>query len=415
MKIAKLFFPGIYEDAYVYMGRLFILTEKRTILVYNLDKLVDALEQDSEERANSLPIPTLMFSRNDWLSSSQFRSLLRNSDVSRSLFNAFEMFPRPYFEVDKEDFLLEEQDLGVSDPVILDALIYSKRLYMGATNGFYQIDMIWDEKGPVTLEKPIKRLDARCLNTSARYGTVNASCNEEGLFTFVDDFNWWKQEKSHMPQILADKSFRTSWIGTDIVNYPSYDHLDLFKSNSEETKIRLEPEGRVLTQIDSNSQDLSYLFEAAQMSYDISLEKIQFAFNSNNRLFLHNDTGNLHSIRLYRSENNMLQLGKDRRSKEPISRILSINPTKLGPVIETSDQVALVLDKNGQFITLSESGALMVRTFPRSKRLQNIVAIVDESGLLLVSLFDESEFEKKFSPRSGGPKFEEDPTLEDHP
>jgi hypothetical protein len=24
MKIAKLFFPGIYEDAYVYMGKLFI-------------------------------------------------------------------------------------------------------------------------------------------------------------------------------------------------------------------------------------------------------------------------------------------------------------------------------------------------------------------------------------------------------
>jgi hypothetical protein len=34
VKIAKLFFPGAYEDAYVYMGRLFILTEKRTILTY---------------------------------------------------------------------------------------------------------------------------------------------------------------------------------------------------------------------------------------------------------------------------------------------------------------------------------------------------------------------------------------------
>jgi len=76
MKIAKLFFPGIYEDAYVYMGRLFILTEQRTILVYDLDKLVNSLEQDSEKRVSgSLPIPTYMFSRNDWLSSSQFKSL----------------------------------------------------------------------------------------------------------------------------------------------------------------------------------------------------------------------------------------------------------------------------------------------------------------------------------------------------
>lgn len=82
-------------------------------------------------------------------------------------------------------------------------------------------------------------------------------------------------------------------------------------------------------------------------------------------------------------------------SKEAINRILSINSTKLGPVIETSDRVALVLDKNGQIFTLSESGALVVRTFPRSKRFQSMVAIVDENGVWLVSLFDKSEFEKK--------------------
>ena len=35
-------------------------------------------------------------------------------------------------------------------------------------------------------------------------------------------------------------------------------------------------------------------------------------------------------------------------SKETINRILSINSTKLGPVIETSDQVALVLGKKGK-------------------------------------------------------------------
>ncbi len=56
----------------------------------------------------------------------------------------------------------------------------------------------------------------------------------------------------------------------------------------------------------------------------------------------------------------------------------------------------------------------MVRTFPNSKRFRNLVAITDESGVFLVSLFDESEFERKLVNTS---LFGEDPAfdVEDHP
>jgi len=410
MKIAKLFFPGVYEDAYVYMGRLFILTEKRTILTYDLERLVNTIEQ----LFGSLPIPTYMFSRNDWLSNEQSRSLLRNSDMYRALWvTAFQKFSQPFLEVGEGDFFLGEQELDLSDPVILDILIYNRRLYLGATNGFYHVDLIWDEKGPITLEKSQKKIDARCLNTSAKYGTVNASCNEEGLIAFVDDFNWRKQGRGSIKYPLANKSCRTSWLGPNIVNYSDHNRLDLFKSSSEQTA-EAESEGKVLTAIESKGQDLRYLFEDAQVRYNIPMEEIQFTFNSNTRLFLHTNTGLLHSIQLSSPDNNgIIRLGKDQKSKEPIGRILSINSTKLGPVVETSDRVALV-GKNGQVFTLSETGALMVRTFPNSKRFRNLVAITDESGVFLVSLFDESEFERKLVNTS---LFGEDPAfdVEDHP
>jgi hypothetical protein len=409
MKIAKLFFPGAYEDAYVYMGRLFILTERRTILTYDLEKLVNSTEQ----LFGSLPIPTYLFSRNDWLSNDQSKSLLRNSDVYRALWvTAFQKFPQPFLEVGGGDFFLGEQELDISDPVILDILIYNRRLYLGATNGFYHVDLIWDEKGPITLEKSQKKTDTRCLNTSAKYGTVNASCNEEGLIAFVDDFNWRKQGKGSIKYPLADKSRRTSWLGPHIVNYSDHNRLNLFKSSSEQTA-EAESEGKVLTAIESKGQDLSYLFEEAQARYNIPMEEIQFTFNSNTRLFLHTNTGLLHSIQLSSPDNDgKIRLGKDEKSKESIGRILSINSTKLGPVVETSDRVALV-GKNGQFFTLSEAGALMVRTFPNSKRFRNLVAITDESGVFLVGLFDESEFERKLP---HAPLFGEDPALnEDHP
>lgn len=409
MKIAKLFFPGAYEDAYVYMGRLFILTEKRTILTYDLERLVNSIEY----LFGSLPIPTYLFSRNDWLSNDQSKSLLRNSDVYKALWvTAFQKFPQPFLEVGSGDFFLGEQELDISDPVILDILIYNRRLYLGATNGFYHVDLIWDEKGPITLEKSQKKIDTRCLNTSAKYGAVNASCNEEGLIAFVDDFNWRKQGKGSIKYPLADKSRRTSWLGPHIVNYSDHNRLDLFKSSSEQT-VEAESEGKVLTAIESKGQDLSYLFEEAQVRYNILMEEIQFTFNSNTRLFLHTNTGLLHSLQLSSPDNDgIIRLGKDEKSKEPIGRILSINSTKLGPVVETSDRVALV-SKNGQFFTLSEAGALMVRTFPNSKRFRNLVAITDESGVFLVGLFNESEFEKKLSHT---PLFGEDPAFnEDHP
>ena len=408
MKIAKLFFPGAYEDAYVYMGRLFILTEERTILTYDLERLVNTIEQ----LFGSLPIPTYLFSRNDWLSNDQSRSLLRNSNVYRALWvTAFQMFPQPFLEVGGGDFLLGEQQLDITDPVILDMLIYSRRLYVGATNGFYHADMIWNEKGPITLEKSQKKIDARCLNTSAKSGTVNASCNEDGLVTFVDDLDWRKQGRAGTKYALAHKSCRTSWLDSNIVNYSDHNHLDLFKSSSEQTTHK-EGEGKVLTAIESKSQDLSYLFDNAQNMYDILKDEIQFTFNSNNGLFLHTNTGFLHSIGLNSPDNNgIVRLGRDEKSKEPIGRILSINSTKLGPVVETSNRVTLV-GKNGQLFTLYESGALTVKTFPNSKRFRHLVAITDQCGVFLVSLFDDSEFERKFS---NTPLLGEEPTFdEDH-
>jgi len=224
--------------------------------------------------------------------------------------------------------------------------------------------------------------------------------------------DWRKKGRSGTKYVLAGKSRRTSWLEQNIVNYSDHNHLDLFKSSSEQTTER-ESGGRVLTAIESKSKDLGYLFEDAQMKYSILREEIQFTFNSNTRLFLHTNTGFLHSIQLSSPDNNdIIRLGRDEKSKEPIGRILSINSTKLGPVVETSDKVALI-GKNGQFFTLSETGALMVRTFPNSKRFRNIVVITDESGVFLVSLFDESEFERK---HFSAPLFGEGHLFnEDHP
>lgn len=386
MKITKLFIPGSYEDAYLYMGRLIILTEERSVRTYNLDYIVEAIEQ---RLPNTIPIPTMMFSRNDWLAGIQFQSLMRNKVVYQALLDAFDKFPLPNFSLDR-GFPLEEQELALRDPAILDMLIYNGRLYVGATNGFYQVNIDWEKNDFAQLAQPEKKLGLRCLSTSARYGTVNASCNEAGLYTFIDDFGWWNQEKAGVKLHLADKSLRTTWMDQDIVNYPSYDHPYLFKSSFEKKTTGVEREGKVLTAVSDNSSDLNYLFGMAQQKYHIQAENVQFAYNSNHKLFVSTLEGNFFSLQLEHT-NDILRLKKSTISTQNIGRALTVNPCKLGPVVETSRNVLLISDKDGQAYLLSDSGAITVRTFPRSRRFQNIVVVVHEDGLYLVSVFDETD------------------------
>jgi hypothetical protein len=53
--------------------------------------------------------------------------------------------------------------------------------------------------------------------------------------------------------------------------------------------------------------------------------------------------------------------------------------------------VVIVPNSGGQSTTLLPTEAVLVRTFPRSKRFQNLVVVVVEDGLILMSVFDETE------------------------
>ena len=53
--------------------------------------------------------------------------------------------------------------------------------------------------------------------------------------------------------------------------------------------------------------------------------------------------------------------------------------------------VVIVPNNGGQSITLLPTEAVLVRTFPKSKRFQNLVMVVVEDGLFLMSVLDETE------------------------
>ncbi|MGB8348626.1 MAG: hypothetical protein WCD86_27345 [Ktedonobacteraceae bacterium] len=415
MNIAKLFLPGRFEDAYIYMGRLVVLTENKTIRIYNLDQIVADLE---EQYPATIPVPTLMFSRNDWLASHQFISLMRNKNVAQDIFSAFKIFSDQV--IDLGQFIrpgrFSEQDLHISATAFLDMHIYSARLYLGADNGFYSINIDWKNPLPeLSHSSKNKKLDASCFNISARYGTVNASCGDDGLFSFINDFGWWKDGQVGRKINVADTSLKTAWLDYDLINYPSYGSPSLFKSTAEKTDDGLEKEGKVLTQIGNEGEDLSYLlhtvtsstllkkrngFRTVHANYPSSYfihehssnygeDEIQFSYNADHRLFVQTKGGRFFSSRITRSKKGEIKPEHAKESSGGIGRILTIQPGKAGPIIETEESVLLFAEEENRLYPITEFGALTVRTFPRSKRFQNLAVVTTEDGTWLVGMFDD--------------------------
>ena len=217
------------------------------------------------------------------------------------------------------------------------------------------------------------------------YGTVNVSCGNDGLFTSFSELDLIQMQVQPDLEKLADKSLRTAWFDKDLVNYSSYTQpflLEGYHTRLSEERVDL-PASESIKQI-----DLGYLFERINREYTIDEHSIQYIYNSNKVLFIHTFEGNFYSLGMQRSASGELKVRFTRTFKGADMRILSVNSTKLGLVIETDNRILLFA--NSKWHSILESEDLSVRAFPRSKRFQNIVVLTTEEGIWIISLFDES-------------------------
>src|SRR5208337_4629798 len=137
MKLARLFVPGRFVDAFVYMGRIAAITEERTLQLFDLDQIIQYV---GERDPKISLVATLMFNRNDWMGSPVFRSLMQNDAVSKSILKAFDEFPQTRYELLPTNIPPREKDLGLPDASVLDMNIYNSRLYLGTSIGLFHFD-----------------------------------------------------------------------------------------------------------------------------------------------------------------------------------------------------------------------------------------------------------------------------------
>lgn len=381
MRTLRLFIPGSFEDAQLYMGHLVAFTSEGDAQLVELEPLTNRLETRYPAWKGLL---TLAFARNDWLTGAVMTSLARNQVFADAINAVAEQVAGTELQLSDHDVaLLPLAGFEQDGDVILDTSFYGARLYLGTTAGLFDYDIDWQER---TVDRSRQRLDARCVGTAAEYGAVNASCEEEGLFTAYDEFGWrsGSENGSLELQQTAPRSMRASWFGTDLVNYESPAALALLRASVEDVTpdaAAIPRKRKVVTRFSSPTHELDALISDLTAQSGVASDDLQFVWNSSRAFFI-----NTYSHGFFTAVKTTTTASGNRFTHhgEADGRVVAVHrfPPQ-GWVIETDFRAYLWA--GGELIELLDAEPMSVRTFEGSKRYRQLIAVTVEDGLHLIS------------------------------
>jgi hypothetical protein len=351
-----------------------------------------------EENKVLLDAPTLLFFRNDLIKSPGFRDRLDNENGKESFLKAVNRLASEPIKITTDFVKPVEWDLKIPADIMLDLNIYNGRLYIGTNTGLYHLDLDWEAKTTKPINTAQKRLDAKCIHTTAKYGTVNASCGFDGWFSFLDDFDLG-MSNSRKEKHNFEYSLRTAWLDFDLVNYPTTVTPTLFNSVKNifpkqliKSKKNVEPEEWIITDfLEDNKFELNSLFVNLNSPDKIDIEDLQFVHNSSKTLFLSTYNGQLFALGLKTSSLNNPTVSYVKKYDGLNSLVSSLHTLSGGNssalVLETDEQV--ILFAHNTFTPVFDGEVISIRTFSGSKHYRNIISLTTSNEVLLIAIFDE--------------------------
>jgi hypothetical protein len=375
--------PGQFDDVFYYMGHLIAFTSERRLVSLNLNW---ALYTHFNEQTVP-PIYQFYFLRNDWLEG-QHLSLLLGVDEIRDALRSVAERQEPLILTPKwEAPALRGSTL--QHGAILDLLAYSRRLYISTTVGLFDVDFSFDDND-LDLGRVRKRHDARCLSTSAKYGTVVASCGSDGLFAGYDDFGALKKSERRSKFTHAEhSSARASWLGYSLTNYMTSTSLQFLSGHRSKARVARTAADEKLASIDPETTDdgaavVTNLSEDVLSSTQLTNDAVgaDYIANSSRHFFVHMPDS---SYRLYQRTHRLGRIVGSARNEATgtVGHVLSAHTFHSGIVVESFDCVYLITESGAQ--RLYDGKALKVRTFPSARHCHNVVGVLDENWLHLIS------------------------------
>jgi hypothetical protein len=364
----KVTIPGEFEDAFLYMGRLFVATPDMDIRSVDLR---DCLAHDVFGEV--APLTEMFFLRNDHLSQQIVKSLLTEPALNRALQREAASESR----IITPSFAHGINETLIGHGAVLDFQMYNKRLYVATTEGLFHFDFDLSASKPEVLDSKMRFSD-RCLSTSIKNGTAVASCGQNGLLAALDEFNWAHREHSHKFKDFSRASQRATWIGYSLVNYPSVSSVEFLKGQKED--LPDEAKGRAEYVVTGFEHD-----DAALGPIKADLDGLDFVFNNGPVFFAQQKSGR-YSFTKHRFSTRYKVFGHNETPARTGRMPQALSAHGLGDgsvVVETYDSVNLLSEDGVERIHDGQS--VKVRTFPNSRNHMNVVIVIDDDALHLVS------------------------------
>jgi hypothetical protein len=421
MKIARLFFRGDFDNVFMYRGRMIVFDQDRRMRVFQLPKIVDFLKTRYQDW---LPFYEWLFRRTDWMRNSQAKSLYTNKEYADLVDRITDACCAEVVELDFRSFDPEYSVVLEPDyDALMDCTIYNGFIYVGTESGLYSAKANWKK---FDCSKFYPRHDRRVVQASAMFGTINTACGSDGLLSAIENYD------ANDPKDLAEfdeietQSYATNWCHYDLVNYPSLSQPSIFRTDTKTATLAVERTTTVCTRVKKEepldiwnlpakpqkerveNSRLASIATAATGERALVLrapresrfarsareDGVRYTFNSDQTFFYALGDGDIYRVQVAYDDNGFPMRDKPKRMsavrESAFTKIMSTHPLPQieGAVVETYGSVYLLSVSKGIEVLLDEP-AISVRTFPQSKQYQNLICIITDDGLWLMSVFDD--------------------------
>ncbi len=380
-------------DCYIYGGYVFFIMQDGRILYGSYPQIISRLEHKYQEFSGLIKIA---FLRNDYYHSNAAKALIQIPSVKECIRQEWERIAKTqvfYLEFDEIEDALDVLCELPSTP--LDTKIYGMRLFVGCMNGMYEVRLCPDGRN-LNPQKIERCFDGKVIHLNAKYGEIVLSLGFDGLVAEGIDIDGNDVTKVSDKNVFAQRSHRTSWANSDIMNYSTPTEFSYFRNNTIERsrtgqkKFWEKYESKQIT----NFATHEYPMEGMISRSGLKKEDIVACFNSQEKSFMQLKDGSIVSMNIKEEESDGNETSPVLSTKKvslasaemtkACGRMLSGTTVPKGCAIEFFDKVVLIQNSHMQVIENQE--VMKVRSFMNAYRFQDILSVTKQKEITLHAL-----------------------------
>lgn len=393
MKPIKLNIQIDAYDCYIYGSYIFFIMQDGRILYGSYPQILSRIKHKYQKFSELIKIA---FLRNEYYHSDVAKTLLNIPGVKECVYNEWKKYSLNedlILKLDEINDLLSTLCTLKSTP--LDTRIYGMRLFVGCTDGMYEVRLCPDSNS-LNPKKIEKCFDGKVINLNAKYGKIVLSLGHDGIASESIDVEGDEITKVNDKNVIVQQhSNRTFWADADIMNYSTPSEFSYFKNTVEERKRTGQKKfwEKYETKQIVNFATREYSMDEMIAKSRLKKEDISVSFNSKEKCFIQLKDGSIVSYNLKEEEDRseVYPIFSTKRislvpaeNTKGFGRILSGTIIPKGCAVEYFDKVVLLQNSTMQVIENNE--VMKVRSFMNSYRFQDLLSVTKQNSITLHAL-----------------------------